>query len=42
MEFAIIQLSDNQALNLFFSFPVWTCIISLPFVAVFNLLKKVL
>jgi hypothetical protein len=41
MEFSIIELTSNEAFNIYFSYPVWVCIISLPFVAVFNLLKKV-
>jgi hypothetical protein len=41
MEFAIIELTDNATLNYFFSFPIWTLIISLPFIAILNLIKKI-
>ena len=40
MEFAIIEITSNEALNYFFSFPIWTMVISLPFVAIFDLIKK--
>lgn len=41
VDFAIIELTDNQTLNYFFSFPIWTLIISLPFIAILNLIKKI-
>lgn len=41
VDFAIIELTDNVALNYFFSFPIWTMIISLPFIAILNLIKKI-
>jgi hypothetical protein len=41
MTFAIIQLTDNEALNYFFSFPIYTMLISLPFIAILQLIKKV-
>lgn len=40
IEFAIINFTDNETFNIYFSYPIWTAIISLPFVATFNLLKK--
>ncbi|MDY3204477.1 MAG: hypothetical protein RBR70_05340 [Arcobacter sp.] len=41
VDFAIITITDNEALNYFFSFPIWTLIISLPFIAILNLIKKI-
>jgi hypothetical protein len=41
MEFAIIQVTNNEAFNIFFSYPIWTAIITIPFVAVLNLIKKI-
>lgn len=41
VDFAIITITDNEALNYFFSFPIWTMIISLPFIAILNLIKKI-
>ena len=41
VDFAVITITDNEALNYFFSFPIWTMIISLPFIAILNLIKKI-
>jgi hypothetical protein len=41
MEFAIINFTDNEAFNIYFSYPIWTMIISLPFIPVFTLIKKI-
>ncbi|WP_434275940.1 hypothetical protein [Aliarcobacter cryaerophilus] len=40
MEFFIIELTDNEALNYFFTFPIYTMLVSLPFIAIFDLIKK--
>jgi len=40
MEFAIIELTNNQALNYFFSFPIWVMFTSISFIAIFDLIKK--
>lgn len=40
MEFTIIALTDNEALNYFFSFPIYTMFVVLPFWAILNLIKK--
>lgn len=41
VDFFIIEVTDNQALNYFFTFPIYTMLISLPFIALINLLKKI-
>ncbi len=41
MEFAIIPITTDTALNTFFSFPIWVMITSLPFIAVLNIIKKI-
>ncbi len=41
MEFSVIELTTNETLNYFFSFPIYTMFVSLPFIALINLLKKI-
>ena len=41
MELYIIEITDNQAFNYFFTFPIYTMFISLPFIALINLFKKI-
>ncbi|WP_266095110.1 hypothetical protein [Aliarcobacter cibarius] len=41
MEFPIIEITQNQAFNYFFTFPIYTMFISLPFIALLNLFKKI-
>ncbi|WP_417327419.1 hypothetical protein [Halarcobacter sp.] len=41
MDFFVIELTSNQALNYFFSFPIYTMFVSLPFIAILDLIKKV-
>ena len=41
MEFTIIEITDNMAFNYFFTFPIYTLFISLPFIALLNLFKKI-
>lgn len=40
MEFTTIALTDNEALNYFFSFPIYVMFISLVPLAILNLIKK--
>jgi hypothetical protein len=40
MEFVIIEITNNEAFNYFFSFPIYTMFISLPFLAVMQIFKK--
>ena len=41
MEFFIIELTDNNVLNYFFTFPIYIMLISLPFMAILDLIKKI-
>lgn len=41
MEFTIFQITDNQALNYFFTFPIYVMFTTLPFIAILSIFKKV-
>lgn len=41
MDIPIIEITDNASFNFFFSFPIYTMFISLPFIALINLFKKI-
>lgn len=41
VDFPTIQLTDNEALNYFFSFPIYSMFTALPFVALLTLFKKI-
>ncbi|OCL93030.1 hypothetical protein AAX28_00570 [Arcobacter porcinus] len=40
MQFVIIEITNNPAFNYFFTFPIYTMFISLPFIAIMNLFKR--
>lgn len=41
MEFTTIAITDNLALNYFFSFPIYVMFSTLPFIAIIKLINKV-
>jgi hypothetical protein len=41
MEFTIFQITDNQALNYFFTFPIYVMFTTLPFIAILSIFKKI-
>jgi len=41
LDFVVIPVTDNNAFNYFFSFPVWMTIISIPFIMALTMLKHI-
>jgi hypothetical protein len=41
VDFTSFALTDNQALNYFFSFPIYVMFTALPFIALLTLFRKV-
>ncbi len=41
IDFTPIALTDNQALNYFFSFPIYAMFSTLPFIALLTLFRKI-
>ena len=41
MTFEIIQITDNVALNTFFTFPIYVMLISLVPISILQLIKKI-
>lgn len=40
-DFSPIKVTDSDVFNYFFSFPIYTMFVALPFIAVLSLFKKI-
>ncbi|MBU3014760.1 hypothetical protein KO488_08325 [Poseidonibacter lekithochrous] len=41
LDFPIIEVTENEPFNYFFSFPIYTMFVILPFLAVMSIFKKI-